>query len=196
VSDPLRTILAAREQALLARAWRPEDAKTRFLVSLRRARGMTSGQLPLVVDLRDAQSLADIAVGGWSFAGKSGSWTSGPVAQLLVVPTEPPSGTGVVEFHIGEVLVNARHPTQMIAVDVNGGAEARWLFVHGQPWEPRRFVIVPKNAVERVSGFLISLRVHAPEQLQSLGMMHDTRSLGIALRCVVVRAAVDGGGPR
>lgn len=150
---------------------------------------MTSDQLPLVVDLRDPQSLADIALGGWSFAGNSGSWTSGPLAQLLVVPTEPPSGTGIVEFHVAEVLVNARHPTQVITIDINGAAEARWLFMHGQSWEPRRFVIVPKNAVERVSGFLISLRVHAPQQLQLLGVKHDIRSLGIALRCIVVRAA-------
>lgn len=189
MSDPLETTLAARQQALLATAMRPEHAKTRFLVALRRARGMTSGQSPLVVDLRVPQSVADVALGGWSFGGSSGIWTSGPLAQLLIVPTEPPSGTGVVEFHLAEVLVNARHPTQMITIDINGAAEARWLFTHGQSWEPRRFVIVPKNAVERVSGFLISLRVHAPQQLQLLGVKHDIRSLGIALRCIVVRAA-------
>ena len=192
MSDLLPTILAAQDQARLATAMRPEDARTRFLVALRRARGMTSGQLPLVVDLRVLKSLANIALGGWSFAEGTGSWTSGPLAQLLVVPTEPPCRDTVIEFHIAQVLVTARHPTQMITIDVNGAAEARWLFMHDQPWEPRQIVIVPKNVVERLSGFLISLRVHAPLPLQSLGVKHDIRAFGIALRCIVMRATVDG----
>lgn len=169
-------------------ATRPDDARTNFLVALRRARGTTAGRLPVAIVLAEAAGFAACALGGWSFSGTSGCWTDGPLAQLLIVPAEPPQGDALVEFEIADALVNPRHRTQAVNADVNGAASARWTFAHDQPWEPRRRIVVPGGAVERLSGFLISLRIETPLPLRTLGMKNDLRALGIALRGVGVRS--------
>jgi hypothetical protein len=194
VGDPVSSAQDARERARLAMALRPGDARTRFLVALRRARGSPSGRLPLFLDLRHRATLAAHAVGGWWSAGAAGIWTDGPTAQLLVVPNEAPRGNAVVEFDVGGALVSPGHPTQTVTADINGAAEARWTFTYGEPWEPRRFLIVPGAAVEHMGGFLITLRIHAPHALPSLSVSQGAHSVGIALRSISVWAA-SGRGP-
>jgi hypothetical protein len=149
--------------------------------------------VPLFVNLRHRKTLDAHAVGGWWFAGSAGSWTDGPMAQLLVVPDDVPRGNAVVEFDIAGALVGPRHPTQTVTTDVNGAAEARWTFTHGQPWEPRRYLVIPAAAFERMGGFLITLRIHAPQTLQPLDARQGIRSIGIALRGITIWAPADGG---
>lgn len=180
-----------REQALRAVALRPDEPRTRFLAALRRARGRASDRLPLRIDLRDPAAFAQHALGGWWFGGEQGCWTDGPVAQLLVVPGEPPRGAVVVALQLLDVLVDRLHPVRAVTVDVNGAAEARWLFARDRPWDPRRLLVVPDAAVEPLAGFLVTVKVD-PRHRPPASAGHDLRSRGIALGTVTLRVAVGG----
>jgi hypothetical protein len=191
VSDLSPPPVDGRVQALHAMALRPDEPRARFLVALRRARGRATDRLPLRIDLRDPAAFAAHALGGWWFGAEQGSWTDGPVAQLLVVPGEPPQGAVVVTLQLLDVLVDRRHPARAVTIDVNGAAAARWFFARDRPWERRRVLVVPEAAVGRLAGFLITLRVDPPHR-PSPNAGHDLRSRGIALGAVVLGAAAGG----
>lgn len=156
------------------------DGHMQFLATLRRARGRTLGALPLTLDLCDARTFTACSLGGWSFAEAAGTWTDGPLSQLLIVPDTPPSGDIAVTLEVGEVLLNPRNPTQSVAVDINGAAFACWAF--GAPPEAAsRRIVVPGSAAAGLGAFLVTLRVARPQPLRSLGIP-DKRAPGVALR--------------
>ncbi len=184
----------SRNRALMAIALRADDARTNFIAALRRARGATLAKWPLSIDLTDYSDFSACALGGWSFSDTVGSWTDGPISELLVVPTQPPRGNIVVAFHIGAALVTPGHPRQAVTPSVNGVSGTDWIFKFGDSWEPARQLLVDGAAVERLGAFLISFHIHMPHSLEALGVRNDPRTVGIALRGVTLRpaAAEDG----
>jgi hypothetical protein len=179
----------SRRRALMAIALRADDARTSFIATLRRARGATSAGLPLSIDLTNHSDFSACALGGWSFSDRVGSWTDGPIAQLLVVPSQPPQGNIVVAFDIGAALVSPAHPRQAITPSVNGVLGTDWIFNFGHSWEAARQLIVDGSAVERLGAFLITFQIHMPQSLEALGVRNDPRTVGIALRGVTLRPA-------
>ncbi len=179
----------SREQTIGATALAADEARARFLVALRRARGHTCGQLPVDIDLRRKDQVAAFARGGWSRAETVGAWTDGPMSELLIVPDEAPQGAVDVVFEIADVLFSVRHGAQSATIAVNGAAQARWAFRNGEAWARQRTIVVPADDVTRLGAVLVTLHVHTPQPLMELGVRHDTRTLGIALRSVCVSDA-------
>lgn len=123
---------------------------------------------------------------GWSSPERGGTWSSGDRATLRIDSRDLPKVSSPLSLRLeASVFVVPSHPTQRIAVSVNGKKVGQYVVRYPQATLAMR---VPLGHVDIESRQMIDVAFHLPDAAspQSLGLSVDGRNLAIYM----IRASI------
>ena len=146
------------------------------------------------IDFGLAGSSGAYRAGGWSGAEDLGTWTDGPYATLAAKMAGWPSRDMILQVTARPFLVEDRHSSLQVEVDVNGSIVDRWFYRYDRDrYSATRSARVPATLLANSPFIKVEFRIMEPASPKALGVDHmDDRNLGLLFsRATFFPAPVD-----
>jgi hypothetical protein len=124
---------------------------------------------------------------GWSSAEKWGTWSDADSASLLLEPSKVPS-RGILEITINAFpFLEKKHPLQEIEISINNKYIDK--IIYSSTNETIKKIKIPSELISDKKGLmLINFKLKNPISPHKLGISPDTRTLGIGLKSIQIKA--------
>ena len=146
----------SRDTARADMSLHPGDGQLQVLTLLARARHTSAGNLPLAIVMRSPHLEGVRAQYGWGQPGSQGRRTNRPVAQLLIVPTQPPDSKAEVKFYFTNGQSDPIQKIESFTLDINGRLQIRWQAPDSSVGQHLLKVEVPLSVTRELSAYFIT----------------------------------------
>ena len=136
----------------------PEDKRLQVLTQLARARRTSTGNLPLAIDMRSPGLAGVYMQYGWGRPDQLGRRTNRPVAQLLVIPEQPPTGKIEVKLYFSDDQSDPAQKIEGFTLDINGLFQFCWQAPEPKERQYLLNVEVPFSVTRQLSAYFITFR--------------------------------------
>ncbi len=136
----------------------PGDGRLQVLTQLARARRTSTGNLPLAVDMRSPGLAGVYLQYGWGRPGQLGRQTNRPVAQLLIIPEQPPVGKVEVKLYFCDGQSDPAQKIESFTLDINGHFQFCWQAPKSKERQYLLSVEVPLSATRQLPAYFITLK--------------------------------------